>query len=103
MYFYYLPEACRGADRGDISDKVACNFRRTLTSPSRPASERNHTGSRHNFPRRRNIYTRARIPEDGGGGGVGGGGGSCVAYETCLFAKFHPPALPGRIINRRFA
>lgn len=32
MYFYYLPEACRGADRGDISDKVACNFRRTLTS-----------------------------------------------------------------------
>jgi len=32
MYFYYLPEACRDADRGDISDKVACNFRRTLTS-----------------------------------------------------------------------
>lgn len=32
MYFYYLPEACAAVPAGgDISDKVACNFRRTLT------------------------------------------------------------------------
>lgn len=78
MYFYYLPEACRGAGRGDISDKVACNFRRTLTSPSpapataapAPPRKKSHRITPQLSAVREYLY--APVPEGGGRGYDGG-------------------------------
>lgn len=84
MYFYYLPEACAAVPAGgDISDKVACNFRRTLTF----RRKKSHRITPQLSSTREYLYARVKS-------------GSCPARGMCLFAKFHPCLL--RIINNLY-